>query len=174
MKNLYLLAPFFAILAVVGVYFLINANKRPIPHYENSAKDEIVWTPEEYYRHLRSKPFSERELHKLLVKRTMQKTGVYLESLEPALDSAGIEMVNIFHLVLGDEYTPVITSGNDWPYHKRNSMHYMNKALDFRIKFIPVEKKRRIVELAQKKLKKRFRVIWEKGENEHLHVEMLE
>ena len=75
---------------------------------------------------------------------------------------------------MGYEYVPVITSGNDWPYHLRNSKHYMNKALDFRIKNLLYEEKKSIVEMAQERLKGRCRVIWERGDAEHLHVEMLE
>ena len=173
MKHLYLLAPILAILAICGVYYLIKTNDRPIPHYE-PAVEEPVWDAEEYLHHLNAKPFNGRELHRLLLKRTRQKPGVYLESLEPALDSAGIEVVNVFHVVLGDDYTPVITSGNDWPYHKRNSKHYMNKALDFRIKYIPFELRKQVVELAQRRLGGRFKVLWERGDAEHLHIEMLD
>ena len=175
MKYLYLIAPILALAALVSVYFLIQTNKKPIPHYEFNTDEEIVWTAEDYYRFIsRSKPFNHREVHRLLLKITHQKPGVYLESLEPALDSAGIEVVNVFHRVLGDDYIPVITSGNDWPYHKRFSKHYANKAVDFRIKFIPVEKRREIVELCKKRLEERFRVLWEKGDAEHLHLEMLD
>jgi hypothetical protein len=46
--------------------------------------------------------------------------------------------------------------------------------MDFRIKYIPVEKRREIVEMAQGKLGGRFRVLWEKGEAEHLHVELID
>ena len=109
-----------------------------------------------------------------MLKRTHQKAGVYLESLEPVMDSIGLEIVNVFHSVMGFEYVPVITSGNDWPYHKKTSKHYENKALDFRIKFLLPEEKKSVVELAKKKLEGRARVIWEKGEMEHLHVELLD
>lgn len=173
MKHLYILAPILAILLFVGVYFLIRANTKPVPHYEPAVQEDY-WDAEEYYKHLQVKPFGDREVHRLLLKRTYQKQGVYLESLEPALDSAGIEIVNVFHQVMGDDYTPVITSGNDWPYHKRTSKHYMNKAMDFRIKYIPFEKRKQVVDIAQERLKGRFRVIWEKGDAEHLHIEMLE
>lgn len=174
MKYLYLVAPILAILALCGVYFLIQTNKRPIPHYEFKKQDEIVWDADEYYRHLKVKPFGGREVHRLLIKRTLQKPGVYLESLEPALDTAGLEIVNVYHTILGDDYTPVITSGNDWPYHAKNSKHYQNKALDFRIQLIPMDKRRQIVERCQERLGTRFRVLWEKGEAEHLHVELLD
>lgn len=172
-KHLYLLAPVLAIAALIGVYMLIKANDRPIPHYE--PKDvEDTWSAEEYMRHLNLKPFNQREVHRLLLKRTRQKSGVYLESLLPAMDTAGIEIVHCFHVVLGDDYVPVITSGNDYPYHKPNSKHYKNAAMDFRINDVPMNKRRDIVEMIQDKLGERFRVLWEKGEMEHLHVEMTE
>lgn len=125
-------------------------------------------------RHLNVRHFDGRAVHQLLIKRTRQKQGVYLESLVPELDSAGLEVVNVFHNVMGDDYVPVITSGNDWPYHAKNSKHYQNKALDFRIKFIPLEKRRMIFIGAEDKLRGRCRVLWEKGDAEHLHVELLE
>ena len=172
-KHLYLLAPVLAIAALLGVYRLIKANDRPIPHYEPKQVED-TWSAEEYMRHLNLKPFNQREVHRLLLKRTRQKPGVYLESLLPAMDTAGIEVVHCFHVVMGDEYVPVITSGNDYPYHKRESKHYKNAAMDFRIKDVPLTKRREIVEMIQDKLGERFRVLWEKGEMEHLHVEMTE
>ena len=173
MKHLYLLAPILALLAVVGVYWLIKTNTRPIPRYD-SPENEEDWSAEDYYKHLNVKPFGGREVHRLLIKRTKQKPGVYLESLEPPMDTAGLEVVNAFHQVMGDDYVPVITSGNDWPYHAPKSKHYMNKAMDFRIKYIPFEKRKEIVEKVQKRLEPRFRIIWERGEAEHLHVELAE
>ena len=173
MKHLYLLAPILAILAIVGAYWLIKANTRPIPRYD-SPETEEDWSAEDYYKHLNVKSFGGREVHRLLIKRTMQKPGVYLESLEPAMDTAGLEVVNAFHQVMGDDYVPVITSGNDWPYHAQKSKHYLNKAMDFRIKYIPLDQRRKVVELVQNRLGERFRVIWERGDAEHLHVEMTE
>ncbi len=172
-KHLYLLAPVLAIAALIGVYMLIKANDRPIPHYEPKEVED-TWSAEEYMRHLNLKPFNQREVHRLLLKRTRQKPGVYLESLLPAMDTAGIEIVHCFHVVLGDDYVPVITSGNDYPYHMPNSKHYKNAAMDFRINDVPMNKRRDIVEMIQDKLGERFRVLWEKGEMEHLHVEMTE
>lgn len=176
MKHLYLLAPILAIFAIFAVYFLIQTSRRPIPHYEPKQEPEVIFDAEEYLRQLKKdhKPFGTRGVHRLLLKRTRQKAGVYLESLEPALDSIGLEVVNVYHSVMGFEYVPVITSGNDWPYHAKKSKHYENKALDFRIKFLLPEEKKSIVELATKKLEGRARVIWEKGEAEHLHVELLD
>ena len=165
------MAPLLALAVIVGVYALIRANDRPIPRYQR-VEVEDTWSAEEDLRHLNVKPFNRHEVHGLLLKRTRQKSGVYLESLLPALDTAGIEVVHCFHVVMGDEYVPVITSGNDYPYHKRNSKHYQNAAIDFRIKYIPVEKRREVVDLVRLKLEPRFRVLWEKGENEHLHIEL--
>jgi len=174
MKHLYLLAPVIAILALVGVFLLIRANSKPIPHIEFPSEEDDTWDAEEYMRHLKMKPFNGRAVHRLLLSRTHQKQGVYLESLEPALDTMGLTVVNVFHNVMGDDYVPVITSGNDWPYHAKNSKHYMNKALDFRIKYLPIEKRRMIVIGVEDKLRGRCRVLWEKGDAEHLHVELLD
>lgn len=172
LKHLYLLAPLLALAIVFGVFWLIHENDRPIPKYVPEKEDS--WSSEEYVRHLNARPFNNAEVHKLLLRRTRLKPGVYIESLEPAMDSVGLVIVNVFHNVMGDDYTPVITSGNDYPYHVRNSKHYFNKALDFRIKYLPLEKRRMIVTGVEDKLKGRCRVIWEKDDGEHLHVELLE
>lgn len=174
MKHLYLLAPIIAVLALCGVFWLIRTNTKPIPHYEPATEEDDTWDAEEYLRHLKMKPFNGRSVHRLLLSRTHQKQGVYLESLEPVMDTVGLTVVNVFHNVMGDDYVPVITSGNDWPYHAKHSKHYMNRALDFRIKYIPVEKRRMIVIGVEDKLRGRCRILWEKGEAEHLHVELLE
>lgn len=173
LKHIYLLTPVIAISLVVFVYLLIQENRRPIPKYE-SQYIEDSWSAEEYMRHLKTKAFNKGEVHRLLLSRTRQKPGVYLESLEPVMDTVGLTVVNVFHNVMGDDYIPVITSGNDYPFHARNSKHYMNKALDFRIKYIPIEKRRMIVIGVEDKLRGLCRVLWEKGEAEHLHVELLD
>ena len=172
-KHLYLIAPIIAIAVLLGVYLLIKSNDRPIPRYEPKQVED-TWSAEEYMRHLNLKPFNQREVHRLLIKRTRQKPGVYLESLLPVMDTAGIEVVHCFHKVIDDDYVPVITSGNDYPYHKRESKHYKNAAMDFRIKDVPLNKRREIVEMAQVKLGERFKVLWEKGEMEHLHIELVD
>ena len=174
-KHLYLLAPILAIAVVVGVYVLIKSNMRPVPHVEFH-NEEVVFDAEQYLRSLKAKnrPFSKRGVHRLLLQRTRQKEGVYLESLLPVMDTAGIEIVHCFHKVMGDDYVPVITSGNDYPYHAKNSKHYMNAALDFRIVNLPMNKRRELVEMTQLRLGNRFRVLWEKGDAEHLHVELVD
>ncbi|MCF0215065.1 MAG: hypothetical protein HUK21_01160 [Fibrobacteraceae bacterium] len=173
MKYLYIVPVILSILLLVGVQLLIKFNQRPIPRYEPKVNlEEEYFDAEEYLRHLNLKPFNVRSVHRLLLKRTHQKVGVYLESLEPALDTAGLEIVNVYHQILGDDYTPVITSGNDYPYHAKNSKHYFNKAMDFRIVGIPMDKRRKIVETVSERLGFRYFVLWEKGEMEHLHVEL--
>ena len=174
-KHLYLIAPILAIAALVGIYVFIQSNIRPVQHVEIK-HEEIVFDAEEYLRSLKAKnkPFSKDGVHRLLLQRTRQKQGVYLESLLPVMDTAGIEVVHCFHKVMGDDYVPVITSGNDYPYHAKNSKHYMNAALDFRIVNLPMNKRREVVEMAQLRLGYRFKVLWEKGEAEHLHVELVD
>jgi len=172
-KHLYLLAPILAIGALLGFIWLFKSNERPIPKYEPKVY-ENTWSAEDYLRHLNMKPFNQREVHKLLLKRTRQKQGVYLESLLPVMDTAGIEVVHCFHVVMGDDYVPVITSGNDYPFHKRNSKHYKNAAMDFRIKDVPASKRGEVVKMVQNRLGERFKVLWEKGEAEHLHVELVD
>jgi hypothetical protein len=78
--------------------------------------------------------------------------------------------------VLGDDYIPVITSGNDYGSHARYSKHYYNKAVDFRLIGLSYFEKRKIVEEVQKRLSSRYRVFWEQPglSGEHLHVEIRE
>ena len=174
-KHLYLFVPILAITAVVGGCLFLNSKIRPAPPVEIK-HEEIVFDAEEYLRSLKAKnrPFSKEGVHRLLLQRTRQKQGVYLESLLPVMDTAGVEVVHCFHKVMGDDYVPVITSGNDYPFHAKNSKHYMNAALDFRIVNLPMNKRREVVEMAQLRLGHRFRVLWEKGEAEHLHVELID
>ena len=49
-----------------------------------------------------------------------------------------------------------------------------NKALDFRLKGLLLEERKSVIEIAQKRLAGRARVLWEKGEAEHLHVELID
>ena len=163
------------ILAVGSACWLLYTNTRPVPHVEIHY-EEPVFDAEAYLRSLKlqKRPFNERGVHRLVLQRTRQKQGVYLESMEPALDSVALEIINVFHNVMGFEYVPIITSGNDYPYHARHSKHYENKALDFRLKGLLPEERRSVIEMSQKRLEGRARVLWEKGEAEHLHVELLD
>ena len=78
MKYLYLVAPILAILAIFTVYFLIQTNRRPVPHYEPKVQEEVIFDAEEYLRQLKKdhKPFGKSGVHRLLLKRTRQKAGV--------------------------------------------------------------------------------------------------
>ena len=175
MKHLSIIPLILAVLAIGGACWLIRANMRPVPHVE-IRNEEAVFDADAYLRSLKTqkRPFNDRGVHRLVLQRTRQKQGVYLESMEPALDSAALEVINVFHSVMGFEYVPVITSGNDYPYHARNSKHYENKALDFRLKGLLPEERRSVIEMSQKRLEGKARVLWEKGETEHLHVELLD
>jgi hypothetical protein len=65
-----------------------------------------------------------------------------------------------------------ITSGND-SAHKQGSLHYVDRALDFRLSNIPVYSRSSVVARIRGLLTPTFDVLWEDaGEsNEHLHVE---
>lgn len=171
LKYLYLLAPLLALLVLVATYLLIQINTHQIPEHKPAIYAEF--SAEDYLRHINVRPFDVRELHLLLLKRTKQKPGVYLENLPPLLDSAGIKIVHCFHEIMGDDYVPVITSGNDYPYHKRNSKHYFNAAMDFRIKDVPIAKRKLLAQNVQLTLGERFKVILETGEALHLHIELV-
>lgn len=171
LRYIFWIFPIFGILVIWFVHDLIESNKQPVPRYEPPVVEE-TWSAEDYIRHLNVRPFNDREVHRLLLKRTRQKQGVYLEGLSPLMDTLGLEIVNSFHVVVGDDYTPVITSGNDFPGHVRNSKHYRNAAFDFRIKDISLEQRKKLVELVKSRIGSRCTVLWEKGEAEHLHVEL--
>ncbi len=123
-----------------------------------------------------SAKWSEGDVHRLLLKRTAQKPGVAMGKLESSMDSAGIVVVAEYHKVMGDSYTPTITSANDYAFHKRFSKHYLNRALDFRIVDVPPLKRAALVSAVRKALGSRFLVLWEGAgkPNEHLHVELLD
>ena len=173
MRYVYLIAPILVFFLLLGAYWLVKTNDRPIPKYEPPEDPLATWSPEEYYRHLQLKPINSKRVHNLLIQRTRQKPGVYLESLLPAMDSAGLKVIHVYHVVVGDDYTPVITSGNDYPYHARNSKHYFNAAIDFRIVDVPMKLRKQIVDSCTERLGPRFRVLWERGAKEHLHVELV-
>ena len=176
MKYFAIIPLFLAVLFAGGAFWLIHTNVKAVPRYEPVTIEEPVFDAEAYLRSLKAqkKPFNSRAVHRLVLQRTRQKQGVYLESMDPALDSVALEVINVFHSVMGYEYVPVITSGNDYPYHARNSKHYENKALDFRLMGLKREERRSVIEMSQKRLEGRARVLWEKGEAEHLHVELLD
>ncbi len=117
-----------------------------------------------------------KDVHALLLSRTAQKRGVQTGKLEAAMDTAGLVVVAEFHRVMGDSYRPTITSANDFAWHVRFSMHYYNKALDFRLFDVPRERRSELIRSIRRKLGSRFRVLWENvgRPGEHLHVELRE
>lgn len=117
--------------------------------------------------------WGQKDVHRLLIKRTDQKSGVYTGKLEAVMDTAGLVVVAEYHKVMGDSYRPTITSANDFSWHVRFSKHYLNLALDFRIQDVPRKKRADLVAAIKKALGERFLVLWEDvgSLNEHLHVE---
>ena len=67
----------------------------------------------------------------------------------------------------------VITSGRDG-VHREGSLHYRDRALDFRTKHLTIEEKRALVRATQKRLGADYDVILESlgAPNEHLHIEI--
>jgi hypothetical protein len=118
--------------------------------------------------------WGQKDVHRLLLKRTNQKSGVSTGKLEAVMDTAGLVVVAEFHKVMGDSYRPTITSANDFGCHARFSKHYMNLALDFRMRDVPKENRGELVSAIKKALGERFFVLWEDVGtlNEHLHVEL--
>lgn len=161
---------FFAVKIGIGVWE--HSNREPVERVAIEPVETIPETPIEPSKPVRR--FTNDDVHRLLLSRTHQKKEIYLEQLRPELDTAGIVVVSVFHEVMGDDYIPWITSGNDYEHHKKTSAHYRNMALDFRLKGIPMYKKRAITAKAKSTLGRRFFVQHEfpGGEMEHLHIEL--
>lgn len=173
MRMLSLLPLFIAVLFLALIAYLIREDRaRPAPVFPAHAAEALSFSDNSSAS---ARSWSEKDVHWLLLHATSRKSGVYVSKLDPALDSAAVEVVAVYHHILGYSYKPVITSGNDYPWHVRNSMHYQNKALDFRIVDVPWEKREIVVREVQNALRGRFRVLWESPgkDGEHLHVEML-
>ena len=73
---------------------------------------------------------------------------------------------------LGLKQDMLITSGNDGT-HMPGSLHYKDRALDFRTKHLGIADKKALVTAVKRRLGKDYDVILENagGANEHLHVE---
>lgn len=96
------------------------------------------------------------------------KPGVRIRNLHPAMVMAAMVVEGALpHVVC------VITSAND-SKHMSGSLHYKDRALDFRTKDIPTQAGKRAVEKdVAGQLGPDFDVLLEHigGRNEHLHVE---
>lgn len=104
-----------------------------------------------------------------------KKAGVNLETLQPVMGNAIGDIAEAFQNILGKDYIPTITSGDDFDGHCEGSAHYSGAALDFRLKDIDDPHLREKVAIAVREtLGKKFFVNHEfPGEsNEHLHVQM--
>ena len=66
----------------------------------------------------------------------------------------------------------VITSVND-SIHKKNSLHYKNRAVDIRTKHLTPDEKKRLLKFLREKLGGDYDVIFEgeNTDNEHIHIE---
>ena len=116
------------------------------------------------------------ELHKEALSQVKLKdNSVNVKRLKPQMDSAMVVVVGVYWEVLGNDYIPVVTSGNDYAWHKSNSKHYKNSALDFRTRDpkISVENRRLIADKVRARLDKRYLVLLELPgtSKEHLHVQ---
>lgn len=105
----------------------------------------------------------------------LKDKSVNVKRLKPQMDSALVTVVDVYWEVLGDDFVPVVTSGNDYAGHKSNSKHYKNSALDFRTKDPKISKENRklIADKVRAKLDKRYVVLLESPgkATEHLHVQ---
>ncbi len=165
---------FFAIRIAIGISNRNQYESAVNEHLKSEAVESIQNAKENLTTTNKTHAFNRWDVHELLIRRTKQKSGVHLSQLLPELDTAGIVVVHVFHKILGDDYVPTITSGNDYEYHMINSAHYRNMAIDFRIKGIPKSKRKEIVREAKRLLGSRFVVLHESpGEvMEHLHIEL--
>ncbi|MCF0222440.1 MAG: hypothetical protein HUK19_09115 [Fibrobacter sp.] len=116
------------------------------------------------------------ELHKDALSRVKLKDKtVNVKRLRPEMDSALVVVVGVYWEVLGSDYVPVVTSGNDYSGHTYNSKHYKNSALDFRTRDpnISKEKRQLIKDKVRAKLDDRYYVLLESPgqSSEHLHVQ---
>lgn len=105
----------------------------------------------------------------------LKDKSVNVKRLKSEMDSALVVVVGVYWEVLGNDYVPVVTSGNDFSGHKWNSKHYRNSALDFRTKDPKISKENRklIANKVRDKLDKRYYVLLESPgtAEEHLHVQ---
>lgn len=116
------------------------------------------------------------ELHKEALSQVKLKDkSVNVKRLKPQMDSALVTVVGVYWEVLGNDYVPVVTSGNDYAGHAYNSKHYRNSALDFRTKDpkISAAQRKQIADKVRIKLDKRYAVLLESPgkAKEHLHVQ---
>jgi hypothetical protein len=97
------------------------------------------------------------------------KSGVVFKEINAPL-------FNIIKTLLDAEFEigkeMVITSVND-SVHKKNSLHYQNRAIDIRTKHLTPEEKKKLYAFLRNKLGGDYDVILESEglDNEHIHIE---
>lgn len=126
-------------------------------------------------RQYRDRTPQQAEFHQEALEYAYKKPGVNMNSLQPAMDTALIRVAGAFQQVLGDDYTPTITSGDDYNGHVSGSAHYSGAAIDFRLKDIEASYlKEQVASTVREVLGDRFFVDYENPdeENEHLHVQL--
>ena len=95
----------------------------------------------------------------------LKNNNVRIENLIPIMKKSLPIIEKACKEVEGYEYEMTITSGNDGT-HKKNSLHYINRAIDIRCKDmkLPIEVTLRI----KQRLGRNFDVIYE---FDHIHIE---
>lgn len=95
----------------------------------------------------------------------LKNGNVRIENLIPIMKKSLAIIERICKEEEGNDYEMTITSGNDGT-HKKNSLHYINRAIDIRSK--DMKKPLWVSIIIKKKLGKNYDVILEK---DHIHIE---
>lgn len=104
-------------------------------------------------------------------KRVRIKSGVNVHSLRYEISNTVPLVIAVYKQVLGDNYIPVITSGNDGK-HSKNSLHYKNLAMDWRVNNAHSQKTKRIYSHLINSLGDSYKVLLEDigTPNAHIHI----
>ena len=118
----------------------------------------------------------QKDIHEEIYNVTRQKPGVNLRTLRPELDTAILIVAAAYHEALNDDdFTPLITSADDYEGHTEKSAHYSGAAVDFRIKDVGnLARRKQVAAYVSEQLGKRFTVLHEDigKANEHLHIQL--
>lgn len=100
------------------------------------------------------------------------KRNADISRIQPAIADTIPLVEKAFKAIVGNNYTPTITSGNDGK-HKRNSKHYKNLALDWRTRDITTEQAHKVTDIIKKELGDKYFVDFEypDGPNQHIHIQ---
>jgi conjugal transfer mating pair stabilization protein TraG len=104
-----------------------------------------------------------------------QKPGARIGDLVPELIATFPVIAEVWRQYGAPQ--PLITSGNDSTRHRKNSLHYQNRALDLRGNNLPDGKLQGIARELQKRLGGRFRILTElfprQPARDHIHLEFI-